>query len=92
MFFTIFPMGWYPFLVLWFVIWLVLPPWKKDIKKNTQFGLIGVLLGIGVEIAAITFGLWEYSGGNWPVILWPAYFLASIVWYQLFKFFESRKK
>ena len=91
MFILDFPVTWYLFLSVWFVFWLVLPPRKRDMKKTVQFGLLGTLLGVGVEILAVFLGLWAYTGGNWPVILWPSYFLASMIWYQLFNFFESRK-
>ena len=93
MFVTVFPMGWYPYLVIWFAFWLAIPPYhKKDFKRNIQFGLIGTLLGIVVEVLALIFGLWEYSGGNWPIILWPAYFIASMVWHEIYRFFDSWQK
>ncbi len=92
MFVTDFPVMWYAYLAVWLSFWAALPPWKKEIKEAIQFGLMGTCLGVVVEVLAIAMGLWEYAGGNWPVVLWPAYFVASIVWHQLFRFFDAYRK
>lgn len=94
MFITDFPVEWYAYITLWFVVWLAIPPapWKKDVKNNVLFGLIGTVLGIAVEGTASILGLWTYTRGNWPVILWPMYFVASIVWHEIYRLFERRKK
>jgi hypothetical protein len=86
-----FPFGWYPYLLVWIIVFFALPPWKKDFKRSLQFGTLGTILGITVETFASMLGLWTYTGGNWPVILWPAYFIASMVWFQLYRFFGSVK-
>ena len=91
MFVLEFPVGWYPYLFFWLLVWLLLPPWKKDYRGTLMFGAVGTVLGAGVETLAVFMGLWSYTGGNWPVLLWPAYFIASMVWYQLFKFTEYFK-
>jgi hypothetical protein len=88
---TEFPIGWYSYIAFWFVVWLALPPWKKDVKGSLMFGALGTVLGIGVEALAAVMGLWLYTGGNWPVILWAAYFVASMVWHQLYRLFESMR-
>lgn len=88
---TEFPIGWYPYIAFWLLFWLALPPWKKDVRGSLKFGALGTVLGIGVEALAAVMGLWLYTGGNWPLMLWPAYFVASMVWHQLYRFFESMK-
>ena len=90
MFITDYPSAWYVFLAVWLLVWLVLFRREKNIKGNLTFGLIGLCAGIVVESLAIYLGLWTYSGGNWPIILWPAYFLASMVWHELFRFSDGR--
>ena len=90
MFLTDYPSAWYAFLALWLLVWLVLFRKKKDIRGNLTFGLIGLCAGAAVELLAVYLGLWSYSGGNWPIILWPAYFLASMVWHELFRFSDRR--
>ena len=54
--------------------------------------MMGLCAGVVVELLAVYFGLWAYSGGNWPIILWPAYFLASMIWHELFRLFDGRIK
>jgi len=87
---TDYPPAWYAFLAVWLVVWLVLFRRGRDIRGNLAFGLIGLCAGVAVELLAVFLGLWSYSGGNWPVILWPAYFLASMVWHEIFRFSDGR--
>jgi hypothetical protein len=86
-----FPIGWYPYLLLWLIFYFALPPWKKDYKGSLKFGALGTCLGIFVEVLAAFFGLWTYTGGNWPIVLWLAYFIASMMWFQLYRFFGALK-
>jgi hypothetical protein len=42
-----------------------------------------------MEFFAVSTGLWSYTPGNWPVILWPTYFVAILFGYQLLRSIES---
>ena len=42
-----------------------------------------------MELFAVSTGLWNYTPGNWPVILWPTYFAAILFGYQLLRSIEQ---
>jgi hypothetical protein len=41
-----------------------------------------------MEIFATSMNLWNYVPGNWPIILWPTYFVAILFGYQLLRLVE----
>jgi hypothetical protein len=61
----------------------------KEAKRQILFGVFGLLVPISMEIYAVSTGLWTYYPGNWPVILWPTYFIAILFAYQLIRLFEK---
>jgi len=42
-----------------------------------------------LELFAVSVGLWDYTPGNWPVILWPTYVAAILFGYQLLRSVET---
>jgi hypothetical protein len=42
-----------------------------------------------MELFAVSMNLWQYTPGNWPVILWPTYFAAILFGYQLLRVIEG---
>lgn len=64
---------------------------RKSFSGVVKFGLIGLAVGIVSELIGVGLGLWNYGGGNWPVILWPAYFIYTAAFYQIFKALDKAK-
>jgi hypothetical protein len=61
---------------------------KHEIKEQLFLALGGMIsLGL-MEFFAVSTGLWNYTPGNWPVILWPTYFAAILFGYQLLRSVE----
>jgi hypothetical protein len=61
---------------------------KHEIKEQLFLALGGMIsLGL-MEFFAVSTGLWNYTPGNWPVILWPTYFVAILFGYQLLRSVE----
>jgi hypothetical protein len=41
-----------------------------------------------MEVFATATDLWHYVSGDWPIILWPTYFVAILFGYQLLRYIE----
>lgn len=91
MFVLDFPSGWYLLLAFSLILFAVFSYLRKSFSGCVKFGLIGLVVAVITEIMAVSLGLWNYTGGSWPVILWPSYFLYSAAFYQIFKVMENRK-
>jgi hypothetical protein len=62
---------------------------KREVKEQVFLGLCGTFaLGL-MEFFAVSTNLWNYTPGNWPVILWPTYFVAILFGYQLLRSIEG---
>lgn len=61
---------------------------KKEIKEQILIGFFGLFAMILMELFAVSTSLWDYTTGNWPIILWPTYFAAILFGYQLLKSVE----
>jgi hypothetical protein len=90
-----FSSSWYLLFIAFFLGWLALTLIirkrlnLKEAKRQLLFGVFGLLVPISMEIFAVSTGLWTYFPANWPVILWPTYFIAILFAYQLLRFFEK---
>jgi hypothetical protein len=42
-----------------------------------------------MEFFAVSMNLWHYTPGDWPVILWPTYFVAILFGYQMLRSIEG---
>jgi hypothetical protein len=64
--------------------------WKvrHEIKEQVFLALGGMISLALMEFFAVSTGLWTYTPGNWPVILWPTYFAAILFGYQLLRTIE----
>lgn len=62
---------------------------RKEVKEQLVLGLLGSCTLISMEIFATSMNLWNYVPGNWPVMLWPTYFVAILFGYQLLRFVEG---
>ena len=62
---------------------------KKEFKEQFYLAMAGLFALVLMEVFATTANLWQYVPGNWPVILWPTYFVAILFGYQLLRFIEG---
>jgi hypothetical protein len=77
------------FLAAWAVLMLVRRKWNVHEIKEQMFLAFGGMIALGMmEFFAVSTGLWNYTPGNWPVILWPTYFVAILFGYQLLRSVE----
>jgi hypothetical protein len=79
------------FLSAWAILFVVRRKWvaKHEIKQQVFLAFGGMLSLALMEFFAVSTGLWSYTPGNWPVILWPTYFVAILFGYQLLRSIES---
>lgn len=86
-----FGVGWYPVIGVMIIFWLIIFLYRKgyrnrkEIKQQIIVSMIGVALAFCLEYMAVSNGIWHYSTGDWPIILWPFYFVIGIAGYQLVK-------
>jgi hypothetical protein len=89
---------WYFGIAIGFFVWLPLflqrKSWKRkgEITEQIFFGFFSLGVSFIHEMVAISNNLWHYSGGDWPVILWVAYFLVGAAGFQFIKFVDERWK
>jgi uncharacterized membrane protein len=78
------------FLAGWFLLWFIRR--KKASSKEKKEQLLVAVGGVGtlfaMELFATSMNLWNYTPGNWPVILWPTYCVAALFGYQLVRVME----
>jgi hypothetical protein len=90
-----FSQGWYVLFFAFLLAWLALSMMRrrnlsrKEVKEQLVLGLLGSCVLISMEIFATSMNLWNYMSGNWPVILWPTYFVAILFGYQLLRLVEG---
>jgi hypothetical protein len=82
--------NWYILFGFFIVSWLFLllkrnQSIRKEIKTQFAFGFLIFLVCAAMEFFAVSTNLWNYEPANWPVILWPTYFFASLFAYQLMR-------
>ena len=79
-----FPSGWYVLLAFVLIMLAVFSYVRKSFSGAVKFGFIGLAIGAASEIIGVSLNLWNYTNGNWPVILWPVYFIYTAAFYQIF--------
>jgi hypothetical protein len=90
-----FSSSWYvllfSFLAAWAVLLFVRRKWKAfhEVKEQVFLAFGGMASLALMEFFAVSTGLWHYTPGNWPVILWPTYFVAILFGYQLLRSIEG---
>ena len=62
---------------------------KHELKQQVFLAFGGMFSLALMEFFAVSVGLWSYTSGNWPVILWPTYFVAILFGYQLLRSIEG---
>lgn len=80
----------FAFLAAWAVLLVFRRKWKsKHEVKEQMFLAFGGMISLALmEFFAVSTGLWNYTPGNWPIILWPTYFAAILFGYQLLRSIE----
>lgn len=90
-----FSQSWYVLFFGFLISWLILLIYrksqrnKKELKKQIYLAFIGLFVLMIMEIFAVSTNLWHYIPDEWPIILWPTYFVAILFGYQLLKFVEE---
>jgi hypothetical protein len=89
-----FSSGWYilffAFLGAWAALLAVRRRWTRHEVKEQMFLAAGGMTSLALmELFAVSMGMWNYTPGNWPVILWPTYFAAILFGYQLLRSIEQ---
>jgi hypothetical protein len=81
----------FAFLAAWVGLLVVRRKWvaKHEVKQQIFLAFGGMISLALMEFFAVSTGLWNYTPGNWPVILWPTYFAAILFGYQLLRSIES---
>lgn len=79
------------FLAAWAFLLVVRRKWmaKHEVKQQVFLAFGGMVSLALMEFFAVSTGLWNYTPGNWPVILWPTYFVAILFGYQLLRSIEG---
>jgi len=62
---------------------------KKELKEQFCLGFVGSCVLVFMEVFATSMNLWNYVPENWPVMLWPTYFVAILFGYQLLRLVEK---
>jgi hypothetical protein len=87
--------SWYILLLAFLGAWALLlfarrKLWVKHEFKEQIFLAFGGMIALAMmEFFAVSMGLWNYTPGNWPVILWPTYFVAILFGYQMLRSIEG---
>ena len=88
-------LSWYLLLAAFFIGWLSVTLYRKKLfdrieaRQQLLLGALGMVALASMEFFAISNNLWNYVPVNWPVILWPTYFIAILFGYQLLRFVEK---
>jgi hypothetical protein len=62
---------------------------RKEVKEQVFLAFGGMLSLALMELFAVSMNLWHYTPGDWPVILWPTYFVAILFGYQMLRSIEG---
>ncbi len=87
--------AWYLLLVAFFAGWLFLTLYRgrqlamREARQQLLLGALGMIALASMEFYAVSTDLWNYTPANWPVILWPTYFVAILFGYQLLRLVEK---
>jgi uncharacterized membrane protein len=90
-----FNLNWYILLGAFLAAWAVLSIVRRKVgavheAKEQVFLAFGGMASLALmEFFAVSMGLWHYTPGDWPVILWPTYFAAILFGYQLLRSVEG---
>lgn len=87
--------NWYILLFAFLLLWLILLIGrkkynnKKEVKEQLFLALSGLFTLSLMEVFATSMNLWHYIPEDWPIALWPTYFVAILFGYQLLRYIEG---
>ena len=90
-----FNQNWYVLFSAFLLSWLILLIYRKsskgrkEVKEQLVLALAGLFALLLMEIFAVSLNLWHYIPENWPIMLWPTYFVAILFGYQLLRLIEG---
>jgi RsiW-degrading membrane proteinase PrsW (M82 family) len=90
-----FNQNWYVLLFAFIASWALLMfvrrkrQTRKEVKEQVFLAFGGMLSLAFMEFFAVSMNLWHYTPGDWPVILWPTYFVAILFGYQMLRSIEG---
>jgi RsiW-degrading membrane proteinase PrsW (M82 family) len=90
-----FNQNWYVLFSAFIVSWALLMfvrrkrQTRKEVKEQVFLAFGGMLSLALMELFAVSMNLWHYTPGDWPVILWPTYFVAILFGYQMLRSIEG---
>jgi O-antigen/teichoic acid export membrane protein len=90
-----FNQNWYILFLAFLLLWIILLTSRKkhrdrkEAKEQLTFALAGLFTLFLIEVFAVSVNLWHYLPGDWPIILWPTYFVAILFGYQLLRLIEK---
>jgi fatty acid desaturase len=81
----------FAFLLSWLILLTIRKRYrnKREAKEQVYLSLSGLFALLLMEIFATSTNLWNYVPENWPIILWPTYFVAILFGYQLLRSIET---
>ena len=90
-----FSQNWYVIFFGFFLVWLILLIRRKSYKNKKEgkeqfyLAFVGLFVVSVMEIFAVNMDIWHYTPGDWPVILWPTYFVGILFGYQVLRTIEE---
>jgi O-antigen/teichoic acid export membrane protein len=90
-----FSQNWYILFLAFFSAWLILAAIRRshrdrrEAKEQVCLAAAGSFTLVSMEVFATSMNLWNYVPQNWPIILWPTYFVAILFGYQLLRSIED---
>ena len=82
--------AWYAIFGAFFISWMVFYKFNKSKNLNSVlFGIAALVMSFFVEQYGVGENLWNYTGGNWPWILWPTYFASGMLGYEISIFIRN---
>ncbi len=86
--YTDFPPGWWVILAIICSIYLIFYFSRNNKRKGEVgiqliLGFVVLILAFFIEFVAVSMGIWNYVPGNWPVVLWVAYFGVGLAGFQI---------
>lgn len=90
-----FPSGWWLILAILYIPYFILffarksYQSKKEIKHQLILALIVASVSFPIDFMAVSLRIWTFFPNNFPVVLFPAYFGAALLGYQILKKIEE---
>jgi len=90
-----FSSSWYALFLAFLLGWLIITITRrkhltrKEVKQQLVISVLGLTALATMEFFATSTNLWNYAPANWPIILWPTYFVAILFGYQLLRLVEK---